>query len=228
MILLLFLFLQAEWLCLNCQTQRALAGQLEDMAKMPISTKAEPMVTPKTELVKPPVPASKPSPEKLVDEVQTASSDVKAIVTTSAIPAASVSFITNAASTVTPDSVAPVSVDDKVKVDRALKGMLGTAAVDERELTAPVPDVESPRSVITAAEVLKETDKNVEASDKTQPKKESVLMQPAVADVVKVDHHIQIIKILNVLFELNRSFCCNKLFLFISGGRGYRHSSRYH
>lgn len=179
------MFLQAEWLCLNCQTQRALSGQLGDMGKMPLSSsasvKAEPTVNPKTEISKPPAPSPKPSPEKHVEEVQAASTDVKTIVTTSAVPAAYLT-LTNAASTVTHKSVAPVSIDgdDKEKVERALKDMLGTA-VDEGDLTASIPSVESQRYVITAAEVLKETDKIIEAFD----------------NVVKVEHHIQVIEVLH-------------------------------
>lgn len=200
--------MQAEWLCLNCQTQRALAGQLGDMGK--VSIKAEPTVAPKTEISKPPGPAPKPSPEKHAEELQTATTDVETIVTTSVTPAS----VTNDACTVTYESGASASIDDdKVKMDRALKDMLGTA-IDERDLTAPIPAVESQRSVITSAEALK-------ASDKAQP--ESVLMQHAVTDVGEVEHHIQMIELFFVVVYyvvLN--------YVFISGERGYRHSYSCH
>ncbi|MBN3322862.1 PCLO protein, partial [Atractosteus spatula] len=56
---------EKEWLCLNCQTQRALAGQLGDMGKMPppvpVSVKpAQPSPTPKTQ----PPPGKQPSLQK--------------------------------------------------------------------------------------------------------------------------------------------------------------------
>ncbi|XP_069048688.1 protein piccolo isoform X4 [Lepisosteus oculatus] len=56
---------EKEWLCLNCQTQRALAGQLGDMGKMPppvpMSVKpAQPSPTPKTQ----PPPGKQPSLQK--------------------------------------------------------------------------------------------------------------------------------------------------------------------
>lgn len=179
---------------------------------MPVSIKAEPTVAPKTEMSKPPAPAPKPSPEKHAEEVQTATTDVETIVTTSVAPAS----VTNDACMVTYESGASASIDDdKVKMDRALKDMLGTA-IDERDLTAPIPAVESQISVITSAEALK-------ASDKTQPERESVLMQPAVTDVGEVEHHIQIIELFFVVVYyvvLN--------YVFISGERGYSHSSNCH
>ena len=55
--LLILLYLQIqEWLCLNCQTQRAISGQLGDMGKMP-PTQAGPKASPM------PVPAEQPFQE---------------------------------------------------------------------------------------------------------------------------------------------------------------------
>ena len=55
--LLFLLYLQIqEWLCLNCQTQRAISGQLGDMGKMP-PTQAGPKALPL------PVPAEQPFQE---------------------------------------------------------------------------------------------------------------------------------------------------------------------
>uniref|UniRef100_A0A8C1IRR7 Piccolo presynaptic cytomatrix protein b n=1 Tax=Cyprinus carpio TaxID=7962 RepID=A0A8C1IRR7_CYPCA len=90
-------FLQAEWLCLICQTQRALAGQLGDMGKIPISspvsTKDKPTVTPKTQLsetsAQTPIPKSepKPSPVKQAEEEKTIPTTVaKAVVTIPVFP----------------------------------------------------------------------------------------------------------------------------------------------
>uniref|UniRef100_A0A8C2GB69 Protein piccolo n=1 Tax=Cyprinus carpio TaxID=7962 RepID=A0A8C2GB69_CYPCA len=88
---------EAEWLCLNCQTQRALAGQLGDMGKIPISsTKDKPTVTSKTQLSETPAPSQtpipkpepKPSPAKQTEEEKAISTTVaKAAVTTPAVPA---------------------------------------------------------------------------------------------------------------------------------------------
>uniref|UniRef100_A0A8C2G982 Protein piccolo n=1 Tax=Cyprinus carpio TaxID=7962 RepID=A0A8C2G982_CYPCA len=76
---------EAEWLCLNCQTQRALAGQLGDMGKIPISsTKDKPTVTSKTQLSETPAPSQtpipkpepKPSPAKQTEEEKAISTTV--------------------------------------------------------------------------------------------------------------------------------------------------------
>uniref|UniRef100_A0A8C0YIN7 Piccolo presynaptic cytomatrix protein b n=1 Tax=Cyprinus carpio carpio TaxID=630221 RepID=A0A8C0YIN7_CYPCA len=88
---------EAEWLCLICQTQRALAGQLGDMGKIPISspvsTKDKPTVTPKTQLsetsAQTPIPKSepKPSPVKQAEEEKTIPTTVaKAVVTIPVFP----------------------------------------------------------------------------------------------------------------------------------------------
>nr|XP_055029686.1 LOW QUALITY PROTEIN: protein piccolo-like [Misgurnus anguillicaudatus] len=168
---------EAEWLCLNCQTQRALAGQLEDLA----STITKPTVTPKTELVKTPVtaPAPQPSPDKQVEQMQTAPTSA-AEVMISSVPAPSVASITNVASTINQQSIlAPVPIADiKVKVDTALKSMLLPAtAVEERNGMAPIQTAESQKSVSSGAEViLKETGKNIEAPGEKQPVPGSVLI----------------------------------------------------
>lgn len=84
--ILLFVWSQNEWLCLNCQTQRALLGQLGDSGKMPqpsptsakpetkttlvtkkaesktAPTKAEPNTTPAMAEATPVVPKSQPTP----------------------------------------------------------------------------------------------------------------------------------------------------------------------
>lgn len=58
--LLILLYLQIqEWLCLNCQTQRAISGQLGDMGKMP-PTQAGPKASPM------PVPTEQPFQETAV------------------------------------------------------------------------------------------------------------------------------------------------------------------
>uniref|UniRef100_A0A672SHF0 Piccolo presynaptic cytomatrix protein b n=1 Tax=Sinocyclocheilus grahami TaxID=75366 RepID=A0A672SHF0_SINGR len=88
----------AEWLCLICQTQRALAGQLGDMGKIPIpspvSIKDKPTVTPKTQLSETSaqtlIPKSEPkqSPAKQAEEEKTIPTIVaKAVVTVPVFPA---------------------------------------------------------------------------------------------------------------------------------------------
>uniref|UniRef100_A0A673GY27 Piccolo presynaptic cytomatrix protein b n=1 Tax=Sinocyclocheilus rhinocerous TaxID=307959 RepID=A0A673GY27_9TELE len=88
---------EVEWLCLNCQTQRALADQLGDMGKIPISSpKDKSTVTSKIQLPETPAPAQttipksepKPSPGKQAEEEKTNSTTVaKAAVTTPVVPA---------------------------------------------------------------------------------------------------------------------------------------------
>ncbi|XP_018423988.1 PREDICTED: protein piccolo [Nanorana parkeri] len=53
----------AEWLCLNCQTQRALSGQLGDMGKVPPLLALSPKSSPKHSV--PPEQAHKPLPSNL-------------------------------------------------------------------------------------------------------------------------------------------------------------------
>nr|DBA31358.1 TPA: hypothetical protein GDO54_007219 [Pyxicephalus adspersus] len=63
----------AEWLCLNCQTQRALSGQLGDMGKVPPLLGLSPKSSPKHSVL--PEQAQKPSqvnlktPDKATDQV---------------------------------------------------------------------------------------------------------------------------------------------------------------
>ncbi len=163
-------FFQAEWLCLNCQTQRALVGQLGDMGKIPISSpKDKPTVTSKIQLsetpasAQTPIPKSepKPSPGKHAEEEKTIFTTVaNAAVTTPAVPA--------------PLSVVPTT--DMLQTEM-------TAVV------APIPAAETQKAVITAAEVtLKETGKD-KVPDETQVETEPMSLLSAVltdADVVKV------------------------------------------
>lgn len=168
---LFYVFLQAEWLCLNCQTQRAIAGQLGDMGKISISDPAikdKPTVTPKTQLSKTPAPTQaptlkskpKPSPEKQAEEKTASTTVAKSAVTTPAVPA-------------------PLSVEPT-------KDMLQT---EMKAVVAPIPAAESQKAVITDAEVtLKETGKD-KVPDETQVERGSMSTLPAVpieADVVKV------------------------------------------
>lgn len=155
---------------MNCQTQRALAGQLGDMGKIPISSpKDKPTVTSKTQLSETPAPSQtpipkpepKPSPAKQTEEEKAISTTVaKAAVTTPAVPA-------------------PLSV-------------VSTTELLQTEMTAvvaPIRAAETQKAVITAAEVtLKETGKD-KIPDMTQVETEPTSMLPAVpteADVVKV------------------------------------------
>lgn len=163
-------FLQAEWLCLNCQTQRAITGQLGDMGKIPIagavSAKDKPTVTPKTQLSETPAPTQvvapqpepKPSAEKQAKEEKTTVE--KEAVTTPAVPA-------------------PLSVDP-------------TTYLPQTEMTAvvaPIPAAQSQKAVVTAAEVtLTETGKD-KIPDETKVERGPMSMFPAApieADVVKV------------------------------------------
>ncbi|KAM5172028.1 protein piccolo [Mantella aurantiaca] len=56
----------AEWLCLNCQTQRALSGQLGDMGKVPPLLGPSPKSSPKHSV--PPEQAQKPPPPNLITQ----------------------------------------------------------------------------------------------------------------------------------------------------------------
>ncbi len=162
-------FFQAEWLCLNCQTQRALVGQLGDMGKIPISSpKDKPTVTSKIQLsetpasAQTPIPKSepKPSPGKHAEEEKTIYYCCKCSGDHSSGPA--------------PLSVVPTT--DMLQTEM-------TAVV------APIPAAETQKAVITAAEVtLKETGKD-KVPDETQVETEPMSLLSAVltdADVVKV------------------------------------------
>ncbi|KAM6895735.1 protein piccolo [Xenentodon cancila] len=66
---------EKEWLCLNCQTQRAMSGQLEDMPKQPPPTVPAPSSTPAPAAVdsKPVVEAADPTPPPSESKVASAS-----------------------------------------------------------------------------------------------------------------------------------------------------------
>ncbi|XP_010130833.1 PREDICTED: protein piccolo, partial [Buceros rhinoceros silvestris] len=55
-----------EWLCLNCQTQRAMSGQLGDMGKVPLpkTSPSQPVSKPPASPQKQPMPAVSHSPQK--------------------------------------------------------------------------------------------------------------------------------------------------------------------
>jgi len=155
---------KAEWLCLNCQTQRAIAGQLGDMGKIsipgPVSTKDKPTLTPKTQLSETPAPSqeptlkTKPSPGKQAEEKTTPTTVENSAVTDPAVPA--------------PLSVVPTT--DKLQAEMTA-------------LVTPIPAAESQKAVITAAEVnLKETGKD-NVPDETQVDRGSMSMLPAVTMV---------------------------------------------
>nr|XP_017207511.1 mucin-16 isoform X4 [Danio rerio] len=161
---------EAEWLCLNCQTQRAITGQLGDMGKIPIagpvSAKDKPTVTSKTQLPETPAPTQvaapqpelKPSTEKQAKEEKTTVE--KAAVTTPAVPASL--------------SVVPTTYLPQTEM---------TAVV------APIPAAESQKAVVTAAEVtLTETGRD-KIPDEIKVERGPISMIPAAtveADVVKV------------------------------------------
>lgn len=63
----------AEWLCLNCQTQRALSGQLGDMGKVPpllgLSPKSSPKHSVSPEQAQKPTPPNLKTQDKATDQV---------------------------------------------------------------------------------------------------------------------------------------------------------------
>ncbi|XP_052007863.1 protein piccolo [Xyrauchen texanus] len=172
----------AVWLCLNCHTRRALAGQLGTSAPT-----AKPTVAPKTQPSETPVstqtPTPKPSPGKQAEEQTFA----KAVVTTSAdAPTTDTAAIGTPLPTVGP---VPAAVST-FKLDTAFKTE-ETTAVEEMGVAAPVPSAETRKAVINAAEVtLKETGKDTEGPGETQPDMGSMSMPPAVlneTDILKVN-----------------------------------------
>ncbi|XP_052388124.1 protein piccolo-like isoform X2 [Carassius gibelio] len=164
---------ETEWLCLICQTQRALAGQLGGMGKItissPVSTKEKPTVTPKTQLsetsAQTPMPKSEPKPSEAEEEKTIPATVAKAMVTIPVFPA--------------PLPAVP------------------NADMLQTEMTAVVAQIsaaETQKAVITSAAVtLKETVKD-KVPDESQVEKEPMSMLPAVStetDKVKEDTYTQ-------------------------------------
>lgn len=152
--------IQKEWLCLNCQTQRALLGQLGDSGKLPqpspVSAKPETQATPATKKAEPTPAATKsqptPAPIKAVPTVPTPKEKMEPtsvkMETTATAASAQIELETTLIPTTS--KVSPVAAEKQPLAASTAEPIIQTVAPVQQTVVTPkveVPNTDVPKTV---------------------------------------------------------------------------------
>ncbi|XP_060891176.1 protein piccolo-like [Labrus mixtus] len=169
-----------EWLCLNCQTQRALSGQLGDSRKMsqplPVSAKPETSAPPAT--AKPQTPPTKAEPKPSSAKSQPTTDPIKAIPT-----------VPGPKAKMEPTSVVlettPTAASTQIEVKTAV---IPTTAKASPLISEKLPLATSKTEVIESQALMKQTVETPigEVPNTEVPKTETVVNKEAVKLVSRV------------------------------------------